>query len=1201
MLNLNNKSGTMLAVESGGAMRKSVSFLKRAVVVTLFCALGFTLSAPTLVQAEDLQGGSQAGQQSANAQPANAANSTKLKNSAALGNKAVAKADTRSSDGLEVGPEIIGQPVRAAAKPKVNSVFAGHKTVSGKITIRFNQRKRTGLDVTIHVTVNRQAGGTEEKTATIPPTTTSQDWTVTLASELAEGDKVTVKQEYNNEIFEDVVLEVKKSLADQHKDKIKMPKGEIWIERPDANLVNKDEQTEAIEMLKNANPDIANDFDLEKTKFSIDGTDHAYYEVTYTDKTTSGKIEATDLKIKQVTKTSTAPTIQKVQITDKQIIVTLDKEVAEGTKFYFINNFTDGEDNKFSENGSCIVDKSTLQEMSQAVSIDGKKVTFPISDGELELGKKFGIVVKEPHKFRSCAKSEPVVTTPDKVAVRDPHKLTDADKKAIDKAIRDANTVNGVSKLPNGSDYEGGVPAVIRIDDSGKAEIFSGADVKGDWDSEGNYIPEKNEDGSYKLNDGAEPKITIPAKDLVKNIKPDAPEIKLNESDKTKITINAKAVDTDANVITVFYTGSDDSSKTLKATKADDGTWSITEGEGTVDEHGVVTLKVSKVKGGTKVTATVTDKGGIADDDKDALTSDQAEFKVTKAILVEALGGLDPVDIKKWVGDDIDWKNGVEAKDPKNKAEVDKLLGEEKTSFTDENSRGTTDEGDFKGKIKVAFDDGSFIEVDNQNLYVSNHVTSTERKDKVPTDALDVQLKLGEGVKVEDKDPNTGAVTKTTKGDKDNPVLYKEYKVKPGTDLSAYKHSALKKTIFDLIDEKADKGYVEPVVWKGQDANNPNNFVAAADNRVFTATATKTFKVTVKPNGGTGDEKVEIKKKDETFKLPAANTFTPPNENQEFSGWKIGDDNNLKQPETEITITGDTEINAIWKPIEFKVDFKAGEGASGSMEDKTVTKGSEYELPTPTFTAPKDKVFAGWKVGDQEGVKQAKERITITGNVTLTATWKDNTVNVTFEGAGGGGSMEKASVTKGSKYTLPNNGFTAPENKKFDGWKIGEKEYHVGEEITVSSNTTVTAIWKDIEYKVNFDGNGGTGKMDEKTAKKGETFKLPSNGFTTPAGKEFSGWEVNGQTHKVGDSITVNGDVTVKALWKDKPVPPATTPGKDKPGNQVKPQPKPQSQNPAAAGKLSKTGANGIYSLYASLLLATGGLFLISRRRRNQR
>ena len=216
----------------------------------------------------------------------------------------------------------------------------------------------------------------------------------------------------------------------------------------------------------------------------------------------------------------------------------------------------------------------------------------------------------------------------------------------------------------------------------------------------------------------------------------------------------------------------------------------------------------------------------------------------------------------------------------------------------------------------------------------------------------------------------------------------------------------------------------------------------------------------------------------------------------------------------------------------------------------------------------------------------------------MKAVWKKIQVKVTYNANGGSRNMTGATVDKGSKYPLAANGFTAPENKEFQGWKIGDTEYAAGDEITVNEDTEVKAIWKDIEYKVTFDGNGGTGKMDEQTVKKGDSFKLPANGFTPPAGKEFKGWQIDNEIYKVGQSITVNRDVTVKALWKDKPVPSTATPGEGTPGNQAKPQP----QNQAAAGKLSRTGANGMYSLYASLLLlATGGLFIISRRRRNQR
>ena len=259
----------------------------------------------------------------------------------------------------------------------------------------------------------KDKNGNEKATVSVTPTS-GTSWTVNLPNNIkvAAGDTVTAYQTLDGATSDVVTANAEPSKASENKDKLKMPTGEIWIEHTNSNQVSVDEHAEAIEMLKNANPDIAKDF--KEVKFSIDGTDHAYYEVTYTDKSTSGKIEAPDLKIKTVTETSAAPTIEKVQVTDGQIIVTFAEEVAAGTKFYFVNNFTDNEDNSFTEDGKCIVDKSTWREMSQTVSVDGTKVTFPINDDDLILGKKFGIIVKEPHKFRSCAKSEPVITTPKK-------------------------------------------------------------------------------------------------------------------------------------------------------------------------------------------------------------------------------------------------------------------------------------------------------------------------------------------------------------------------------------------------------------------------------------------------------------------------------------------------------------------------------------------------------------------------------------------------------------------------------------------------------------------------------------------------------------------------------------------------------------------------------------------------------------------
>ena len=69
--------------------------------------------------------------------------------------------------------------------------------------------------------------------------------------------------------------------------------------------------------------------------------------------------------------------------------------------------------------------------------------------------------------------------------------------------------------------------------------------------------------------------------------------------------------------------------------------------------------------------------------------------------------------------------------------------------------------------------------------------------------------------------------------------------------------------------------------------------------------------------------------------------------------------------------------------------------------------------------------------------------------------------NVSFDKNGGTGSMADATGVSG-EYTLPANGFTAPNGMKFKAWSVGGVEKAVGDKITVTANTTVTAVWENI-------------------------------------------------------------------------------------------------------------------------------------------
>ena len=269
------------------------------------------------------------------------------------------------------------------------------------------------------------------------------------------------------------------------------------------------------------------------------------------------------------------------------------------------------------------------------------------------------------------------------------------------------------------------------------------------------------------------------------------------------------------------------------------------------------------------------------------------------------------------------------------------------------------------------------------------------------------------------------------------------------------------------------------------------------------------------------------------YTLPA-NGFTAPSGKQ-FKGWSLTTDGATV---SKVAMTENRTVYAIWENIPvvtYTVSFAAN-GGTGTMADVTGISG-EYTLPANGFTAPAGKQFKAWSVGGVE--KAVGDKITVTANTTVTAVWEDIpvvTYTVSFAANGGTGSMADATGVYG-EYTLPANGFTAPAGKQFKAWSVGGVEKAVGDKITVTANTTVTAVWENIPvvtYTVSFAANGGTGTMADVTGISGE-YTLPANGFTAPAGKQFKAWSVGGVEKAVGDKITVTANTTVKAVWENIP------------------------------------------------------------------
>ena len=267
-------------------------------------------------------------------------------------------------------------------------------------------------------------------------------------------------------------------------------------------------------------------------------------------------------------------------------------------------------------------------------------------------------------------------------------------------------------------------------------------------------------------------------------------------------------------------------------------------------------------------------------------------------------------------------------------------------------------------------------------------------------------------------------------------------------------------------------------------------------------------------------------------------TPAPTREGFTFDGW-YEDSTFSTKFNFDTPITDNMTLYAKWTENKYTLTFDAN-GGSGTMTPVTDLTG-EYTLPANEFTAPSGKQFKGWSLTTDGAIVT---KVDMTENRTVYAIWENIpvvTYTVSFAANGGTGTMADVTGISG-EYTLPANGFTAPSGKQFKAWSVGGSEKAVGDKITVTANTTVTAVWEAIEYNVTV--TGGTASVGAGTpitkATMGTTVTLTAG--AAPTGKVFDKWEVvsGGITLADANSATTTftmpaSTVSVKATYKNAP------------------------------------------------------------------
>ena len=233
------------------------------------------------------------------------------------------------------------------------------------------------------------------------------------------------------------------------------------------------------------------------------------------------------------------------------------------------------------------------------------------------------------------------------------------------------------------------------------------------------------------------------------------------------------------------------------------------------------------------------------------------------------------------------------------------------------------------------------------------------------------------------------------------------------------------------------------------------------------------------------------------------------------------------------------EFTVTWEGTDYTVSFAAN-GGTGTMADETDQLGG-YILPDCSFSAPAEKQFLCWAEGGLNGNRYAVgEEYNVTGDVTFYAIWEDIPVTeyiVSYSPTEGSGAMVGDVVEENGTFTLEECAYIAPEGKQFKAWAIGSlngEQKQPGEQITITGETYIYAIWEDIPVTTYIitataGANGSITPSGEVTVAQGE-----SKTFTIIAdsGYHIKDVKVNGTSIGVASVYTfenVSNNATISA------------------------------------------------------------------------
>ena len=260
-------------------------------------------------------------------------------------------------------------------------------------------------------------------------------------------------------------------------------------------------------------------------------------------------------------------------------------------------------------------------------------------------------------------------------------------------------------------------------------------------------------------------------------------------------------------------------------------------------------------------------------------------------------------------------------------------------------------------------------------------------------------------------------------------------------------------------------------------------------------------------------------------------TVTLPNMSRtgySLTGWSTTANSSTAQYATTntVTATDTTDYYPVWvsKPI-YTVKIHL---TGTSTTDRTVYSGESIRLPT-SLGVSEGKKHEGWTTKNDGTGKfySAGSIIYPTESMELFTFWSDPEM-VKLNLNDSSTTMTSINVQKGTTYDLSEVEDLSKEGHLLVGWSKSRLSstiaYELSDSITVSSDTTIYAVWEKLIKVIFHDGD----MIDVKYVQKGDSIELPSpvkNGYS------FEGWTLK-DSGSIVRSLEPTVDTDLYSKWK---------------------------------------------------------------------